>query len=493
MAKFILAIDQGTTSSRAILFDQLGQLRHSAQQEFEQHYPEDGWVEHQPDTLWDSVLNTCKQCLQQAGVAADEVAAIGITNQRETTLVWDRQTGQPVYNAIVWQDRRTADFCQRLKEQGHEAAIIQKTGLLVDAYFSASKLRWILDNVPGVRQRAEAGELAFGTVDTYLLWRLTEGKVHATDATNASRTQLFNIHQQQWDPQLLRLFDIPASLLPQVQDSSSDYGHCAPVHFGQPIPIGGIAGDQQAALIGQGCLQPGMAKITYGTGCFFMLNTGSTPLVSDNRLLTTLAYRLNGQPVYALEGSIFIAGAVIKWLRDQLKFYQYASESQRLAQQAAVDHGIYLVPAFTGLGAPFWDPKARGAIMGLTLDTGINELVSAALQSVCYQTRDLQHAMEKDGQKPELFRVDGGMTSNDWLLQFLADMLDARVDRPAIVETTALGAAYLAGLQVGYFSGLPQLTELWQHQRSFTPAMSSAKRESLYRGWQEAVGRVLSN
>ncbi len=493
MTKYLLAIDQGTTSSRAIVFSGEGQIVAKSQQEFEQHFPEDGWVEHAPADLWGTVLQTCRDVLAKSDTSAQQVAAIGITNQRETTLVWDRNTGEALYNAIVWQDRRTASYCETLKEQGLESMISVKTGLLIDPYFSATKIRWILQQVPGARERAERGELAFGTVDTYLLWRLSGGREHRTDATNASRTLLFNIHTQQWDQELLDLFDIPASMLPEVMDSSDDFGRVNAELLGAEIPVYGIAGDQQAALFGQTCFREGMAKSTYGTGCFLMLNTGLKALKSEHRLLTTVAYRLNGVPTYALEGSIFVAGATIQWLRDGLQLISGASEAEPLAEQTSLDHGVYLVPAFTGLGAPHWDPNARGAIFGLTRDTGIKEIVTAGLQSVCYQTKDLQKAMESDGVRPVALRVDGGMVANNWVLNYLADILGATVDRPKIIETTALGVAYLAGLKAGVFDSLESLEKLWQCDRRFEPKMDKARRDGLYDGWKKAVSRVQTN
>ncbi|UTW13841.1 glycerol kinase GlpK [Marinobacterium rhizophilum] len=493
MTKYLLAIDQGTTSSRAIVFSGEGQIEATCQQEFAQHFPEDGWVEHAPADIWDSVLQTCRDVLAKRGIAAEQVAAIGITNQRETTLVWDRNTGEPLYNAIVWQDRRTAQYCESLKEQGLEATINAKTGLLIDPYFSATKIRWILQQVPGALERAERGELVFGTVDTYLLWHLTGGREHRTDATNASRTLLFNIHTQQWDQELLDLFGIPASMLPEVMDSSDDFGRVDAELLGAEIPVYGVAGDQQAALFGQTCFREGMAKSTYGTGCFLMLNTGLKALKSEHRLLTTVAYRLNGVPTYALEGSIFVAGATIQWLRDGLQLIRGASEAEPLAEQTSLDHGVYLVPAFTGLGAPHWDPNARGAIFGLTRDTGIKEIVTAGLQSVCYQTKDLQKAMESDGVRPVALRVDGGMVANNWVLNYLADILGATVDRPRIIETTALGVAYLAGLKAGVFDSLESLEKLWQCERRFEPSMDKARRDGLYEGWKKAVSRVQTN
>lgn len=490
MSKYILAIDQGTTSSRAILFNTDGSVFAVAQREFKQYFPADGWVEHDPEEIWETVVATCREVLKSSGTEASDIIAAGITNQRETTLVWDKQTGKAVYPAIVWQDRRTAEYCKGLKEAGEEELITDKTGLLIDPYFSGTKIRWILEEVPGARERAEKGELLFGTIDTYLIWRLTGGKSFVTDATNASRTLIFNIHQQCWDQSLLDLFKIPASMLSEVKDSSDDFGCIESAILGTEIAIYGVAGDQQAALFGQTCFKPGMAKSTYGTGCFLMLNTGDKALRSEHRLLTTVAYRLNGKPTYALEGSIFVAGATIQWLRDGLKIISSASESQPLAEQTPIDHGVYMVPAFTGLGAPYWDPNARGAIFGLTRDTGIKEIVTAGLQSVCYQTKDLQKAMESDGVRPTVMRVDGGMVTNDWVLQFLADILGANVDRPKVIETTALGAAYLAGLKAGVFGSLAELEQHWARDRRFTPVMTKEKRDALYKGWKKAVSRV---
>ncbi|WP_299979043.1 glycerol kinase GlpK [uncultured Pseudoteredinibacter sp.] len=492
MKNYILSIDQGTTSSRAIVFSSQGEAIATGQEEFTQHYPNNGWVEHNADDIWQSTLRSCHAAILNAGISSDEILGIGITNQRETTIIWDRATGEPIANAIVWQDRRTSDYCQQLRSQGHEQSIQEKTGLLLDPYFSASKIRWLLDSIPGARAKAEAGELAFGTVDSFLLWKLSNGQEHATDATNASRTMLFNIHQQCWDEELLKLFDIPPSLLPEVKDCAANYGHSASELFGQALPILGIAGDQQAALIGQACFKAGMAKSTYGTGCFFMLNTGEQALNSSNRLLTTVAYRLQGKTHYALEGSIFIAGAAIQWLRDGLHLISDAAETEALAKQTDSDHGVYLVPAFTGLGAPYWDPEARGALFGLTRDTGIKELVTAGLESVCYQTKDLQKAMEADGQRPVNIRVDGGMTKNNWVLQKLADILGATIDRPSCVETTALGAAYLVALQAGVLESTENIANLWQLDKRFEAQQSKHERDRRYQGWQDAVSRVRS-
>ncbi|MDI5985743.1 glycerol kinase GlpK [Halomonas sp. M4R5S39] len=493
MADYLLAIDQGTTSSRAILFDREGRNRAMAQREFAQHFPADGWVEHDPEAIWETVLATCREVIERSGVGLEEIVGIGITNQRETTLLWDRVTGEPLHNAIVWQDRRTADACRRLREAGHTEAVQASTGLLIDPYFSATKLAWLLEHVEGARARAERGELAFGTVDSFLIWRLTGGRVHATDATNASRTALFNIHEQRWDPALLALFEIPASLLPEVKDSSDDFGTVEARWLGGELPIAGVAGDQQAALFGQACFEPGMGKSTYGTGCFMIVNTGEAAETSRNRLLTTIGYRLHGKPTYAMEGSIFVAGATVQWLRDGLRLFADAAETEALARQTRSGHSVYLVPAFTGLGAPHWDPKARGAILGLTRDTGIAEIVAAGLQAVCYQTRDLQVCMSDDmAATPSTLRVDGGMVSNNWVMQFLADMLGVQVDRPTVLETTALGAAYLAGLRLGWYRDLDEIAGLWQCERSFVPKMEEGERERLYQGWQEAVERVKS-
>ncbi len=493
MSVYLLAIDQGTTSSRAMIFRRSGEVLALAQQEFRQFFPQDGWVEHEPEEIWESTLEVCRRVIADSGLKAEQISGVGITNQRETTIIWDRATGKPIHRAIVWQDRRTAPVCTQLKNRGLENTVVEKTGLLIDPYFSATKIAWILDQVEGARQRAEAGELAFGTVDSWLLWHLTGGKVHRTDATNASRTALFNIHSQTWDDDLLKLFRVPSALLPEVLDSAADFGEVDADLLGAPLPVAGIAGDQQAALIGQACFEPGMAKSTYGTGCFLILNTGDAPLRSENRLLTTVAYRLNGKPCYAIEGSIFVAGAAMQWLRDGLKLITHASESLSLAETVGVENAVYLVPAFTGLGAPHWDPHARGAILGLTRDTGIAEIVTAGLQSVCYQTKDLVRAIQNDGAPLNELRVDGGMAVNDWVMQFLADILSVRVDRPKVTETTALGASYLAGLQLGIYESTSEIAELWARERAFSPEMAPALRESLYAGWLDAVERICHN
>ncbi len=488
----VLAIDQGTTSSRAIVFDTDANMVAVAQQEFPQIYPTEGWVEHDPEAIWQTTIETSRQAMAEAEANGFEVAAIGITNQRETTLVWERSSGKPVYNAIVWQDRRTADLCAALKRQGAEEEVQQRTGLLVDPYFSASKISWILDNVAGARARAEQGELAFGTVDSFLISRLTGGECHVTDATNASRTSLYNIHSGEWDPQLLRLFNVPEAVLPAVLNCIDDFGVTDPDLFGRAIPIFGVAGDQQAATVGQCCFSPGSIKSTYGTGCFVLMNTGQQPVLSKNRLLTTIAYQLEGTPTYAIEGSIFIAGAAMQWLRDGLGIIETAAQSQEMASGLSGNSGVYLVPAFTGLGAPWWDPDVRGAIFGLTRATGPSELVRATLESVAYQTVDLFSAMAEDGISPATLRVDGGMVANDWLLQFLADVLDMTVQRPMMLETTALGAAYLGGIKAGLFGDFDQLQQNWRARDEFGPEMSPETRQHLLEGWREAVARLLS-
>ena len=492
MPAFILAIDQGTTSSRAIMFNEASEILAVAQQEFPQHFPQDGWVEHDPEDIWSSTLAVTRQAIAEAGIDAAQVTAIGITNQRETTVIWDRVTGEPIHNAIVWQDRRTADYCESQRAAGLETLVTAKTGLLLDPYFSATKVKWLLDNVAGARARAERGELAFGTIDSFLLWRLTGGQSHKTDATNASRTMLFNIHDQTWDAELLAELDIPAALLPQVEDSAADFGMAQASLFGAAIPIAGMAGDQQAALIGQCCFEDGMTKSTYGTGCFVIMNTGSLAVKSTSKLLTTVAYRLNGQVTYGLEGSIFIAGAAVQWLRDGLGLIKHAAETEAIATAHPDARGVYLVPAFTGLGAPYWDASARGAILGLTRDTGIADIVTATLQSVCYQTRDLMDAMAGDGVKPTALRVDGGMVANDWIAQSLADLVRIPVVRPRVTETTALGAAYLAGLQAGVFASTSVLATQWRQEQEFVPQMPEAQSIALYEGWQAAVARVRS-
>lgn len=487
-AQYLLAIDQGTSSSRAVIYNQDAQAVASAQQEFPQEYPQPGWVEHDPEAIWKSVITVTRDALGDAGEII--VSGLGITNQRETTLIWDRDSGQCIHNAIVWQDRRTAEYCRDLKATGVEPSVAAKTGLRLDPYFSATKIVWILDNVDGAKELASAGRLAFGTVDCFLLWRLTGGRVHATDASNASRTLLFDIHKQAWDEELLDVFRIPASLLPEVKDCAADFGTTVEDTIGMAIPICGMAGDQQAALIGQAGFAPGVTKSTYGTGCFVIANTGATALRSENNLLTTVAYRLGGVVTYGLEGSIFVAGSAIQWLRDQLKIIDDAAKTESIATATGVVEHVHVVPAFAGLGAPYWDPDARGAIFGLSRDSGINEIVTATLQAVAYQTRDLLEAMSEDGVEPSIIRVDGGMAGNDWFLEFLADILNLRVERPVNVESTVLGAAFLAGLQCGVYSSVDQLASLWSRDAVFEASMDARRRESLYDGWQDAVSRV---
>ncbi len=494
----ILAIDQGTTSSRAILFDARMRVVAVAQEEFAQHYPASGWVEHDPSDIWSSVAGTARSAIEKARLAPADIAAIGITNQRETTLVWDRTTGQPVHRAIVWQDRRTAPMCEALRRAGHEAMVTHRTGLLLDPYFSGTKLAWILDNVEGARAKAERGELLFGTVDCYLVWQLTGGRVHATDATNAARTLLYNIRENRWDDDICALLGVPTAMLPEVRDCAADFGTTRADLFGRAIPILGVAGDQQAATIGQACFQPGMMKSTYGTGCFALLNTGGTLVESRNRLLGTIAYRLDGRTTYALEGSIFIAGAVVQWLRDGLRIIRDARETQGLAERADPGQGVILVPAFTGLGAPYWNAECRGAIYRLTRNSGPAELARAALESVGFQTRDLLEAMRADwgadwGAGAEgVLRVDGGMSASDWAMQFLADIIGAPVDRPRVLETTALGAAWLAGMKAGVYPDAEGFAQGWALDRRFEPRMPEAERATRYAGWQRAVQATLS-
>ena len=487
--KYVLALDQGTTSSRAIVFDHAGGVRAIAQKEFRQIFPQPGWVEHDPGEIWASQLGVAAEAITRAGLSGRDIAAIGITNQRETTVVWDRRTGQPVYNAIVWQDRRTAGLCDALRAAGHEDVFRRKTGLVLDAYLAGTKLRWILDNVPDARRRAEAGELAFGTIDSWLLWKLSGGALHVTDATNASRTLLFDITRQAWDDELLEIMQVPRTVLPEVRDSSAMYGDTDLLGGGR-IPIAGMAGDQHAALLGQACTRRGMVKNTYGTGCFMLMNTGDTPIASRNRLLTTTAWRIDGRPSYALEGSVFIAGAVVQWLRDGLGLIRSAAEVEALAASVPDNGGVYLVPAFVGLGAPHWDPYARGAIHGITRGTTAGHLARAALESIAYQTADLITAMQGDaGIALAELRVDGGATANDALMQFQADLLGVPVLRPHVTETTALGAAYLAGLAVGYWSGLDEIVAQWQVERVFEPAMRHDRVDALRAGWARAVER----
>lgn len=495
MSGYVLAIDQGTTSSRAIVFDQDLNTVGFAQQEFPQHYPASGWVEHDAEEIWDSVLSTARGALARANLSADQIAAIGITNQRESVVIWDRATGRPIHNVIVWQDRRTAGLCEKLRKRGLEAKFTRRTGLLLDPYFSGTKIAWLLDKVEGARRRAADGELLAGTIDSFLIWRLTGGKAHLTDITNASRTLVYNIRKEKWDSGLLKILDIPAAMLPEVRDCADHFGVTEKSLFGAEIPILGVAGDQQAATIGQACFEPGMLKATYGTGCFAVLNTGTELVRSENRLLTTIAYRLNGKTTYALEGSIFVAGAAVQWLRDAMKLISQASESGELAERADPAQRVYLVPAFTGLGAPHWDSDARGAIFGITRNTGPAEFARATLESVAFQTRDLFEAMRGDWRAERsktVLRVDGGMVASDWTMQRLADILNAPVDRPVVLETTALGAAWLAGSKAGVWPGMQEFAKRWALERQFTPRLDEAEREALLRGWRDAVRRTLS-
>lgn len=488
MEKFILSFDQGTTSSRAIVFDKKGSIKSVAQKEFTQIFPQPGWVEHDANEIWSTQLGVAAEAITQAGLSVKDIAAIGITNQRETTVVWDKQTGQPIHNAIVWQDRRTATYCDHLKQQGYLQPIQRKTGLIIDAYFSATKIKWILDNVSGARDKAANGELCFGTIDTWLLWKLTNGMVHATDVSNASRTMLYNIHELKWDDALLELLGIPKSILPEVRSSSEVYGHTQNILTAENIPIAGIAGDQQAALFGQMCTQPGMVKNTYGTGCFMLMNTGEQPVISTNNLLTTIAWQINGKTIYALEGSVFIAGAVVQWLRDGLKVIRSSSEIEGLAKEVESTDGVYLVPAFAGLGAPYWNQHARGTIVGITRGTTAAHFARAALESIAYQTMDVVNAMQYDaGITVKELRVDGGATANDFLMQFQSDILNTKVIRPQVTETTALGAAYLAGLAVGYWKNMEEIQEQWQVDKVFTPVIDDAKRTALSKDWQRAI------
>jgi glycerol kinase len=493
---FVLAIDQGTTSTRSIVFDGDFAVAAMAQETFPQHYPAPGWVEHDPEDLWRTVVSTMRAAIAKAGLGAGDIAAIGITNQRETTLVWERETGRPVYNAIVWQDRRTAPRCEQLSQPNVETLIRERTGLLLDPYFSATKIAWILENVAGARKKAEAGALAFGTVDSFLLWRLTGGRVHATDATNASRTLLYDIHRGDWDDDLLKLFGVPRRLLPEVKDCAANFGSLASDIVGAAIGVRGIAGDQQAAAVGQACFSPGMAKATYGTGCFVLLNTGASPIASTNKLLTTIAYQLGGRRTYAIEGSIFVAGAAVQWLRDSLGVIQSAEQSGEFAAQSDPAQPIYLVPAFVGLGAPHWDPNCRGALFGLTRSTGPKELARAALESVCYQTVDLLEAMRADWRHADeaqsVLRVDGGMSASNWFMQRLSDALGVPVDRPAVSESTAMGAAYLAGLQANVYPAPDQFSRSWRLGASFRPQWDEATRTAKMAGWRDAVARTLT-
>lgn len=493
MQQDILAFDQGTTSSRAIVFDKKGAIFSTAQKEFTQIFPQPGWVEHDANEIWSTQIGVAAEAITKAGLSIQNIAAIGITNQRETTVVWDKQTGNPIYNAIVWQDRRTADYCDQLKAAGHAQSIQQKTGLIVDAYFSATKVKWILDNIEGARARAEKGELLMGTIDTWLVWKLTNGQVHVTDVSNASRTMLYNIHDLQWDQTLLDLFNIPAAMLPQVKSSSEIYGHTQSILTSHPVPIAGMAGDQQAALFGQQCTQPGMVKNTYGTGCFMLMNTGEKPVVSTNQLLTTIAWQIDGVTHYALEGSVFIAGAVVQWLRDGLKIIRTSADIETLAGEVSSTDGVYVVPAFAGLGAPYWNQHARGTIVGITRGTTSAHIARAAVESIAYQTMDVLKAMEADASiSIKELRVDGGATVNNMLMQFQADLLQTAVVRPTTVETTALGAAYLAGLAVGFWGSVADIQSIWQKDRVFEPSMALASRDHLATGWAKTVGAAMS-
>lgn len=492
MTDYLLALDQGTSSSRAVVFNSSAEPVAGAQREFAQSFPRPGWVEHDPEEIWSSTVHVLRKAIAESGVPPARFAGMGITNQRETTLVWDRDSGKCLYPAIVWQDRRTAAHCRKLERDGLEDTVTEKTGLRLDPYFSATKLLWILDNVADARHLATEGRLAFGTVDSFLVWRLTGGRAHVTDATNASRTMLFNIQTQQWDDDMLRVLDIPRSLLPEVLDCTGDFGMTDKSVLGIAMPILAVAGDQQAALIGQAGFESGMTKSTYGTGCFVITNTGETLIRSSNRLLTTVAYRLNGKVTYAVEGSIFVAGSAIQWLRDELKLVKAAADTESIAADTGIVEHVHVVPAFAGLGAPWWDPEARGAILGLTRDSGAGEIVTATLQAVAYQTKDLIHAMADDGMTPGIIRVDGGMAANDWLLQFLADILDKQIERPQNVESTVLGAAILAGLHSGVFPSLEAASTLWRRDAVFEPGMSDDRRKALYNGWREAVARVAS-
>ncbi len=490
---YVMAIDQGTTSSRTILFDEQMKVAAIAQREFTQHFPNSGWVEHEAEDLWTTVVETAREAMEKAGASASDIAAIGITNQRETSVVWEKSTGKAVHRAIVWQDRRTADYCAEMKSNGHEATVTEKTGLLLDPYFSSTKVKWILDKTD-TRERAAAGEVLFGTVDSWLIWRMTGGASHVTDATNAARTMLYDIHAGRWSSSMCEMLDVPKTMLPEVKDCAADFGTTTPDLFGAPIPILGVAGDQQAATVGQACFEKGMMKSTYGTGCFALLNTGSEAVTSKSRLLTTIGYQLDGVPTYALEGSIFIAGAVVQWLRDGLKIIETASETQGLAEAADPSQPLILVPAFTGLGAPYWNPDCRGAVFGLTRSSGPNEFARAALESVGFQTRDLLEAMQADSSELEggVLRVDGGMTASDWTMQFLSDVIGAPVDRPVVQETTALGAAWLAGMRAGVYPDTAGFAATWALDKRFEPTMSAEARDARYEGWKKAVAATMT-
>lgn len=489
MEQYILALDQGTTSTRAILFNKQGEIVHLAQREFPQYFPKPGWVEHNPNEIWGSTLAVIASCLSESGVKPGQVAGIGITNQRETTIIWEKETGNHIYNAVVWQSRQTADICEELMAAGHNPVFQQKTGLLIDPYFSGTKVKWILDHVEGARERAEKGELLFGTIDSWLIWKLTGGQVHVTDYSNASRTLMYNIHELCWDDELLELLQVPKAMLPEVRSSSEVYGRTAPYHFfGHEVPIAGAAGDQQAALFGQNCFERGMVKTTYGTGCFMLMNTGDQPVSSGHGLITSIAWGIGGKVEYALEGSIFVSGSAIQWLRDGLRMFRESKDSERYAERVQSTEGVYVVPAFVGLGSPYWDSDVRGAVFGLTRGTSKEHFIRATLESLAYQTKDILVAMEKDcGYKVNTMRVDGGAVSNTFLMAFQSDILDVPVERPAVRETTALGAAYLAGLAVGYWRDLEEIRRIWSLERRFEPTMPEDERESLYNGWKKAI------
>jgi|TARA_B100000929_G_scaffold230315_1_gene186714 glycerol kinase len=491
MKKFIVSIDQGTTSSRAILFNLKGQSVYTSQTEFTQYFPKDGWVEHNPNEIWSTTLKVLKNVIKKSKTLKGKILTIGITNQRETTILWDKTTGKVVYNAIVWQDRRASDYCKKLIKQKKETIIYNKTGLLIDAYFSATKIKWIIDNVPKARELINKKRLLFGTVDSFLLWKLTNGADHATDATNASRTMLFNITTNKWDDQILKMLNIPKSILPTVKDCAADFGHTDPSLTGKSYPITGMVGDQQSATIGQCCFEPGSLKSTYGTGAFVLLNTGNKKIYSKNRLLTTIGYRINGKTTYALEGSIFIAGAGVQWLRDKIKLIKKASDTEKIIKSLKSNKGIYLVPAFTGLGAPYWAVNARGVLSGLTRDTGPKEIVRATVESVAYQTHDLFEAMNNDGLKPRIIKVDGGMVKNNWFSQFLSDVVNIKVLRPKVDETTALGAAFMAGLQIGVYKSLKDISKNWKADRIFNPKMKIQHRKNLIKGWKSVIKKTL--
>jgi len=489
--KFIVAIDQGTTSSRAILFSLSGKPIYTSQKEFTQYFPKDGWVEHNPNEIWNTTRKVLTDVIVKSKKLKGKILTIGITNQRETTILWDKKTGKHVYNAIVWQDRRTAEFCKKFKTKNREKIINKKTGLLIDPYFSSTKIKWILENIPKVKKMAKKNQLLFGTVDTFLIWKLTKGKVHATDATNASRTMLFNITENKWDKYILKSLKIPKKILPEVKDSSDNFGYTDKSITGKPYPINGVVGDQQAAAIGHSCFTSGSVKSTYGTGAFILMNTGNKKIYSKNKLLTTICYRLNGKTTYALEGSIFIAGAGVQWLRDKIKIISNASETEKIAKKLKNNSGVYLVPAFTGLGAPYWNPNARGIICGLTRDTSQNEIIRATLESVAYQSYDLFNAMKNDGLKPNLIKVDGGMVKNKWFSQFLSNVINTKVIRPKVQETTALGAAYMAGLKIGVYKSLSDISKNWKIDKKFIPRINKRNRTNLLKGWEQAIRKTL--